>query len=92
MFYPSIGVFRGLVVVPDAQPSDALGFTEIYAQRVCLSIGERNEPHVFVAGSDVEAINEPEGRQGHQNTVTAFTPKLLPGRNVICVFLYKYIL
>lgn len=66
MLYPSVRVLRGLVVVPDAKSSDALGFTESHGQGVAFSIGERNEPHVFVAGGDVDAINEPAKRSGHQ--------------------------
>lgn len=66
VLYPSVGVFGRLVVVPDAESSDALGFTEGHAQRVGLSIGERNEPHVFVTGSDVDAVDEPGRRHGHQ--------------------------
>lgn len=66
MLYPSVRVLGGLVVVPDAQSSNALGFTESHAQGVGLSIGERNEPHVLVAGGDVDAIYEPEKRHVHQ--------------------------
>lgn len=66
MPYPSVGVLGGLVVVPDAQSGDALDFTEGHAQGVGLSIGERNEPHVLVAGGDVDAIDEPENRHGRQ--------------------------
>lgn len=58
--HPSVGVLRTLVVVPYSESSDDLGLAECYIQRVRLSIGERDEPHVMVLSGDVAAIYEPE--------------------------------
>lgn len=61
--HPSVRVLGTLVVVPYSESSDNLGLAECYIQCVRLSIGERDEPHMVVFSSDVDAIDEPEHRK-----------------------------
>lgn len=58
--HPSVRVLGGLVVVPDTEPSDGLDLVKGHMQGVGLSIGERNQPHVLVIGSNVDAIYDPK--------------------------------
>lgn len=54
--YPSIGILRRFIIVPETKPCNAFTFIKMDCEQMIFSKRERNEPHMVILSCNISPI------------------------------------